>query len=133
MTTAIKLKIDKNTAPTIEIDMWEIKGDYADGKWHILIHNYINAWLNNTNFNQTATLWSVVAGSVNFNHNGNSCFIAAFGIPDDFLVGLQECLATEFPTQVRLSDEFLVTRNDGWRPYLHIEKGNSCKPWEEEY
>ena len=132
MTNSIKLKINNSPTPTIEIDMWEIEGKHAEGKWHILIHRYIKSWLASTKFKKTATFWSTVAGSVNFNHYGNSCFIAVFGLPDHFLYDLQEHLAIEIPNQIRFSDEFFVKRSDGWRPYLHIEQGTPCKPWENE-
>jgi len=133
MANPIKLKIDNTPSPTIEIDMWNIEGEYADGKWHILIHKHINSWLKHTEFDGTGTLWSVVAGSVNFNHQGNSCFIAFFSLPNEFIISLFESLAAALPSQVGLTDQFIVKRADGWRPYLHIEQGDPCKPWEDEY
>lgn len=106
--------------------MWEIEGAYADGKWHELIHDFAKSWVIKNDFQGKGTLWSVVFPSVNFYHPGNSCFIAAIGLPEEFLAELESSLIA-IHEQVRLSDYDIVTRNNGWRPYLHFENG---KVWE---
>jgi len=122
-----RFKLNKTPVPSVEIDMWEIQGEYSDGKWHELIHNYTKQWVSENDFKDRATFWSVVLPSVNFHHQGNSCFIVGCCTPDKVLNGLEVFLSGKFPKQVRLSDEVIATRKDGWKPYLHLEQG---KVWE---
>ncbi len=120
-------KLKKTPVPSVEIDMWEIQGEYSDGKWHQLIHNYTKLWVSENDFKDRATFWSVVLPSVNFQHQGNSFFIVGCCTPDSFMSGLAEFLSGKLLKQVRMSDEVIATRKDGWRPYLHLEQG---KVWE---
>ncbi len=120
-------EISKKASPTIEIDMWEIQGVYADGKWHQLIHGFVKEWVVENSFQNKATLWSVSFPSVNFFHPGHSFFLVTCGLPNKFLAQLEDFLSTKLSKQVRLSDEVIVARSDGWKPYLHLEQG---KVWE---
>ena len=120
-------KLEGTPLPSIEIDMWEIQGEYSDGLWHRLIHSYANQWISENNFKGKATFWSVVLPSVNFHHQGNSFFLVGCYVPDELLNGLKEFLSQKFQKQVRMSDEIIATRKEGWRPYLHLEQE---KVWE---
>jgi hypothetical protein len=120
-------RVTRESVPSIEIDMWEISGPYADGRWHELIFDFVKNWLSKSRFQEEATIWSSVIPSVNFMHPGNSCFIAVFGMPEDFLGNLEDFLKVKIGKCVRLSDYVEVDENDGWRPYLHIKQGRA---WE---
>jgi hypothetical protein len=120
-----KFEISKQMASTLEIDMWNITGKYADGAWHQLIHACVKDWVATNKFKGKATLWSSVIPSSNFNGYGNSCFLAQFGMVG-ILELLEAKLRSSFPKQVRLSDEVQVIQGT-WRPYLHLGHG---KIWE---
>ena len=116
-----KFEINKRMVSPIEIDMWNIKGKYADGEWHELIHACVKNWAAKNQFDGKGTIWSHVMPSANFGDYGDSCCIAAFGMTG-FMKQLETTLSGHFSRQVRRSDEMLVERGS-WRPYLHLEQG----------
>lgn len=105
----------------IEIDMWNIKGKYADGVWHELIHACVKDWAAKNRFVGKGTLWSSVMPSANFETYTDACYVAAFGMAG-FMKQLESTLSRHIPRQVRRSGEMLVERGS-WRPYLHLEHG----------
>ncbi len=44
----------------IAIDMWGIEGEYADGNWHSLVHDFAVDWARKNPQQENATLWSSV-------------------------------------------------------------------------
>ena len=136
----------KNTIPTpkfkllnrmilpLEIDMWNIQGEYADGEWHELIHDAVKHWAAKKQFEGKATLWDTVMNSTNFGSYSQVCGITAFGMAG-FMKQLETTLCRHFSRQVRYSNYTLVTR-EHWRPYLHLEHGkiwtaSDAAEWEE--
>jgi hypothetical protein len=75
-----KFEINKRMVSPIEIDLWNIKGKYADGVWHELIHACVKDWVAKNKFEGKATIWSSVMPSANFADYTNACFIAASGM-----------------------------------------------------
>jgi hypothetical protein len=116
-----KFEINKRMVSSIEIDMWNIKGKYADGVWHKLVQASVKDWSAKKQFEGKATIWSSVMPSANFETYTNACYIAAFGMTG-FMKQLETTLYEHIPRQVRRSEEMQVERGS-WRPYLHFEHG----------
>lgn len=116
-----EFKMSKRMVSPIEIDMWNIKGRYEDGKWHELIHASVKNWAAKKQFQGKGTIWSTVRDSTNFGDYAQVCCIAAFGMAG-FMKQLETTLLGGFWKQVRRSDEIQV-RTGSWRPYLHLEHG----------
>lgn len=105
----------------IEIDMWNIKGQYEDGKWHELIHACAKDWAEKSQFEGKGTIWCCVMPRANIETYTNACYVAAFGMAG-FMTQLTSTLCRHIPRQVRRSGEMQVERGN-WRPYLHLDHG----------
>ncbi|WP_262966752.1 hypothetical protein [Methylobacter psychrophilus] len=116
-----KFEISNRLVSPLEIDMWNIKGNYADGAWHKLIHVCAKDWAAKKRFAGTATIWSSVMPSANFETYTNACYVAAFGMAG-FMNQLETTLSGHISSHVRRSGEMQVERGS-WRPYLHLEQG----------
>lgn len=112
-----RFKTSKTEKPSLEIKMWEIQGEYADGNWHLLIHEFVKTWNAEHNFENVATIWSTTYY--------DSFLIVTCGLPSSFLKQLQSFLETKLRGNVRLSGDVII--DGSWRPYLHLEQG---KIWE---
>ncbi|MDQ4345176.1 hypothetical protein RBU07_03980 [Pseudomonas aeruginosa] len=122
------LRQAKNPVPFLAIDMWGIEGPYADGNWHELIHDFARNWVRRNPEQQTATLWSTVQPSALF-PNGTSCYLAGSSkLPFAFLEELESHLLGQFGQHARIGGEILVSKAEGWRPYLHFDSGEA---WEQ--
>ena len=113
--------INKRTVSALEIDMWNITGNYADGAWHQLIQSCVKNWTAKKQFVGLATVWSSTMPSANFGEYTNSCVIAAFGL-GGFINQLETTLSDHFPRQVRRAEDMQVV-SGSWRPYLNLEHG----------
>ncbi|MGZ8945235.1 MAG: hypothetical protein ACXW1W_07375 [Methylococcaceae bacterium] len=116
-----KFEISKCLVSPVEIDMWNIKGAYADGLWHKLIHACVKDWAAKNQFEGKATLWSSVMPSANFETYTNACYVAAFGMAG-FMKQLETTLCVHISKHIQRSGEMQVERGS-WKPYLHLEHG----------
>ena len=116
-----KFEISNRMVSPLEIDMWNIKGNYADGAWHQLIHVCTKDWAAKKRFTGKATIWSSVMPCANFETYTNACYVAAFGMAG-FMNQLESTLSSHISKYVRRSGEMQVERGS-WRPYLHLEQG----------
>lgn len=113
--------ISNRPVSALEIDMWNITGQYADGAWHQLIHASVKHWAEKKQFAGIATIWSSTMPSANFGEYTNTCVIAAFSM-GGFINQLETTLSDHFPRQVRRAEDMQVV-SGSWRPYLHLEHG----------
>ena len=112
--------LQKRLMIPLEIDMYAIEGQYAEGGWHNLIESAIKNWARNNQFQGRGTLWYRRGYSVNFGHQDSSFFITAFGLPK--FISFLENYLSPIRRHVRRSDETKITRGQ-WFPYLHLEQG----------
>ncbi|MFV3415495.1 hypothetical protein ACNFH8_24825 [Pseudomonas sp. NY15436] len=118
------LRRPKQPVLFIAIDMWGIEGQYADGNWHSLVHDFAMDWARKNPQQENATLWSSVQPCAIF-LNGTSCYMAtSTKLPRKFLQDLESHLQTHCGSHTKIAGEVMVSRADGWRPYLHFEAGN---------
>ncbi len=113
---------------TFEIDMYRIKGEFADGEWNELVEKTVQEWVSKEAFGKRATIWLAVAPSVNFGHSDYSAFLAPVGFPESFIGWVYAALSPKLKRCVRLSDFVIVEQGGGWEGYLHVTKGQTWKP-----
>ncbi len=115
-------KRSKKPSLFLAIDMWGIEGEYADGNWHGLIHEFAHNWSAAHPQQDTATLWSSVQPCALYN-NGTSCYLAGSSkLPDGFFSQLESHLRARIGSHARIGGEILVDAEE-WRVYLHFENG----------
>jgi hypothetical protein len=117
----LEFKHHKRLVSPLEIDIENIQGQYADGKWHEPIYAAVKHWAAKKEFQGTATIWIREMPSCNFGDYSNTFCLVAIGMPG-FMKQLETRLLGSFRKQVRRSDEILVKRAT-WQPYLHLEHG----------
>lgn len=116
------------------IDMWGIEGPYSDGKWHKLVWEFANEWIQSHPEQETATLWSLVRPCEVF-ANGTSCyFTASTKLPSLFFDRLAELFLEQCGPHVEILEvdfELRFNKAEGWRAYLHFEDSKLWEPCDE--
>ena len=124
-----RVRTSGDRVKVLVVDIYQIGGHYAYVDWRELINDFARQWLARHPHQRPATLWCSRAYSSLF--NGGDCWHGACSsnLPEAFLMELAAFLANALEGHVKIGEEVIVNKEEGWRPYLHFEAG---KVWDED-
>lgn len=131
---------DRAVRPTLEIAIDHLP-DELQARWLPAIHRYTRHYVQEKYLSGSATIWNWCEMSANFAATGKlpgrSMFHVVFGLPEDFLSGLEAYLADCLGSaHVGIKEYKQVNWDDGWMAVCHVEQGKAWRKvdafeWEE--
>ncbi len=103
--------------PAVQINMNLLTNE----KWIEIIAEIVGAWLMNSEFEETGTLWSITQKTVDFGKPVLAEFVLPNGLP-----GLGEYLLTKLKDgdgNAAMWSSIFFLGQEAWRPFCHVEQG----------